>query len=128
MGGTEGGPKDLPLTAQPATAAGRVKSPPGETDGNGLSPASRIDLDRLAQGMTKTTAPGPVITDVAGALRSGGNPAKKEARYLISELDRLAPQQADHLRIGLTESLKNAPDNLRVSRTQRGHRGRKGDG
>jgi len=120
MGGTEGGPKDMPLTAQPATAAGRVKSPPvllptvsaGETDGNGLSPASRIDLDRLAQGMTKTTAPGPVITDVAGALRSGGNPAKKEARYLISELDRLAPQQADHLRIGLTESLKNAPDNL----------------
>ena len=120
MGGIEGGPKDLPLGVQPAAAAGRAKPLPAllsrasvaESDSGALSSASRVDLDRLAQGMTKTATPGPVIMDVAGALRAGGDPAKNEVRYLISELDWLAPMQADRLRSGLTENLKNAPDRL----------------
>ena len=107
MGGTEGGPKDLPLSVQPAAAAGRAKPLPAllstafvnESDGSALSPTSRIDLDRLAQGMTKTTTPGPVITDVAGALRAGG------------KLEERAGQPA-----------------RRVPRTHRGPRNRKGGG
>tara|TARA_R110000782_G_scaffold94422_1_gene178148 strand:+ start:183 stop:1454 length:1272 start_codon:yes stop_codon:yes gene_type:complete len=70
------------------------------------------ELDRLARGMSKTAQPGSVVRDVAGALHAGGDTAKAEVRYLLSQLDLLAPTQAKGLREGLTNAFKGLPDFL----------------
>ena len=70
------------------------------------------ELDRLARGMSKTAQPGSVVRDVAGALHAGGDTAKAEVRYLLSQLDLLAPTQAKGLREGLTNAFKGFPDFL----------------
>tara|TARA_R110000868_G_scaffold122548_1_gene324801 strand:+ start:1492 stop:2763 length:1272 start_codon:yes stop_codon:yes gene_type:complete len=74
-----------------------------------LASGAAPELDRLAHGMAKTARPGSVVRDVAGALHSGGDRAKAEVRYLLSQLDRLAPTQAKGLRDGLTNAFRDSP-------------------
>lgn len=80
--------------------------------GPGLTPQAVQHLDRLAVGMAKSSRPGPVVTDVAGAIRTGGDAGRAETRYLLSRLDELSPTQARGLRDALAESFADTPDLL----------------